>query len=183
MMKSLRRISHPQWAASVALCGLMAVSGAFAQPREDHSHFEVASIRPVDHRVRLHYMGPNTGDLGRISWSRISLRQLIAAAYPEYGVFGQRISGPRWIENEYAVAATIPPGSTIEEIVQMFQNLVAERFGLKFHDMENKEAPGFELTIGPSGFKLTPSTAKEESTPPSTGALVAPPRETREIRF
>ena len=145
---------------SVALCGLLTVSGAFAQPPEDRSHFEVASIKPVDHTVPYHYTGPSTGDPGRIVISRISARELIWSAYPnEYGMFGERISGPPWIEDEYSLAATIPPGSRTKDLDQMFRNLLAERFGLKFHDVD-KEVRGFELTIGQSGFKLTPSTAE-----------------------
>jgi uncharacterized protein (TIGR03435 family) len=140
------------------------VPGAFAQTREDHSHFEVASIKPVDRSAPLGYTGPETGDPGRLAISRVSLRLMIADAYPEYGRFGERISGPAWIENEYSVAATIPPGSTTENVTQMFRNLLAERFGLKFHD-ENKDVEGFDLTIGQSGFKLTPSTAPAESAP------------------
>jgi uncharacterized protein (TIGR03435 family) len=164
---------------SVTLCGLLAVSGAFAQPREDHSHFEVASIKPVDGRVPHGYTGPGTGDFGRIIISRISLRQLITRAYPEYGMFGERISGPLWIEDEYSVAATIPPGSTTKDLPQMFQNLLAERFGLKFHGVD-KEVQGFDLTIGQSGFKLTPSTAEVESTPSNPGAPFKPPKRDRD---
>ena len=150
-----------------------------AQPRADHSHFEVASIKPVDGKVPLGYAGPSTGDLGRIVISRTSLRQLIANAYPEYGMFGERISGPLWIEDEYSVAATIPPGSTTKNLPQMFQNLLTERFGLKFHDVD-KDVQGFELTIGQRGFKLTPSTAEVEPTLSTPGAPVKPPRRDRE---
>ncbi len=97
MLRTARRNPpHRDFVAplSVTLCGLLAVSGAFAQPREDHSHFEVASIRPVDGKVPLGYTGPATGDLGRIIISRTTLREVIAGAYPEYGQFGERISGP-----------------------------------------------------------------------------------------
>lgn len=164
---------------SVTLCGLLILPGAFAQPREDHSHFEVASIKPVVGKVPLGYSGPATGDLGRIVISRTSVRELIAGAYPEYGMFGERISGPLWIENEYSVAATIPPGSTDKDLPQMFQNLLAERFGLKFHDVD-KEVQGFELTIGQSGLKLTPSTAEVESTLSNPGTPAKPLRRDRD---
>jgi uncharacterized protein (TIGR03435 family) len=181
--RSMLRLSMPRTTRRnlpcVTLCGLLAVSGAFAQPREDHSHFEVASIKPVDHEVPLSYTGPHTGDLGRIVISRTSLRELIWGAYREYGMFGERISGPPWIEDEYSVAATIPPGSTANDITQMFRNLLTERFGLKFHDVD-KDVQGFELTIGQGGFKLTPSTAEVESTPSNPGTTVARPRRDRD---
>lgn len=149
---------------SVTLGGLLAASGAFAQPREDHSHFEVASIKPVDSNVPSGYAGPASGDFGRLVIGRTTLRQIIAGAYPDYGVLGERISGPLWIENEYSLEATLPPGTTNKDIPQMTRNLLAERFGLKFHDVD-KEVQGFELTVGEKGFKLTPSTAKVDPTP------------------
>jgi uncharacterized protein (TIGR03435 family) len=65
----------------------------------------------------------------------------------------------------------------------MIQNLLTERFGLRFHGVD-KEVQGFELTIGQSGFKLTPSTAEVESTPsdtsPNPGAPVRPIRRDRD---
>jgi uncharacterized protein (TIGR03435 family) len=152
----------------VVLFGLWAVASVLAQPQEDHSHFEVASIRSVDHSVPYVFAGPATGDPGRISWSRVSLRDLIAAGYTEVysefqGAFNMKISGPQWIGNEYSVTATIPPGSTRKDVSQMIRNLVTERFGLKFHD-QNKDEQGFELVVGAGGFKLTPSTAGVVST-------------------
>ncbi len=164
---------------SVASCALLGVPGAFAQPREDHFHFEVASIKPVDRKVPYSNAGPSSGDLGRFVCSRISLRGLIAWAYPEYGQFGERISGPVWIENEYSVGATIPPGSTAKDVPQMLQDLLIERFGLKFHD-EDKDVQGFDLTIGQSGFKLNPSTAKEEPMPSNPGVPARPLKRDRD---
>jgi uncharacterized protein (TIGR03435 family) len=163
----------------VTVTSLLAISCAFAQPREDHSHFEVVSIKPVDHHVPLSYAGPSTGDLGRIVISRTPLRALISSAYPEYGRLGERISGPPWIENEYSVSATIPAGSTPKDIDQMLRNLLTERFGLTFHG-EDKAVQGFELAIGQSGFKLTPSTAELESAPSDPGAPVKPIRRDRD---
>jgi hypothetical protein len=50
----------------VTLCGLFASLSAFAQPREDPSHFEVASVKPADHKAPNSCTGPYTGDLGRL---------------------------------------------------------------------------------------------------------------------
>jgi uncharacterized protein (TIGR03435 family) len=109
----------------IVTLGLFAVSSAVAQTREDHPHFEVASIRPVASFVAPSFTSPRTGDPGRIAWARISVRMLIGNAYPEYimyGLDGRRISGPSWVEDEYSVAAKIPPGSTSAEVTQMLQN-------------------------------------------------------------
>jgi uncharacterized protein (TIGR03435 family) len=132
-------------------------SGLFAQTQEDHSHFEVASIKPSLPGVALSYTGPNTGDPGRIAWSRISLRELIQAAYDdaysEYKGYRVEISGPAWLHDQYQVTAKIPSGSTSKDVNQMLRNQVIERFALKFHD-RSKDAPGFDLVAGEGGFKV-----------------------------
>jgi len=96
--------------------------------------------------------GPGSADPGRITYTRISLKYLIATAYG--AEFDDRISGPPWIESEwYAVTATIPPGTNREQFRQMLVNLLAERFGLVFHGV-TKEVPGYELTVGKGGAKI-----------------------------
>jgi uncharacterized protein (TIGR03435 family) len=159
----------------IALSSLHVTACALGQANEDHSHFEVASIRPVQGTVRETYTGPETGDLGRLVLSKISLRKLIAGAYSGDRLTPERISGPLWIDVEYSIEATIPAGSTREDARRMMQNLLAERFGLKFH-FENKDVRGFDLTISQKGFKLTPSKVKAGSEPPDAEALVMPGR-------
>lgn len=158
-------------------CTLVLVCSYCAAQSAVSPHFEVASIRRVDHSARFSYAGPETGDPGRIIWSRVSVRELIQAAYrdayTEYAGYPVLISGPPSIDDDYSVTATIPSGRTSKDISRMFQNLVTERFGLKFHD-ENKDVQGFELVVGERGFKLTPSTADVGSTPSNSGTPVKP---------
>jgi uncharacterized protein (TIGR03435 family) len=75
-----------------------------------------------------------------------------------YGVEPDRIEGPGWIrdlyEHAYTITAAMPPETTKEQLRLMFQNLLAERFGLKVH-REVRSLPGFELTSDTAGQRLS----------------------------
>ena len=132
---------------------LFIVANAWAQDANS-SHFELVSIKPIDHRVPLGYTGgPGSSDPGRITYSRVSVRRLIADAYSEE--YGDRIIGPRSLDSEYTVTATLPKGTTRAQLVLMLRNMLGERFGLAFHAV-SKDVSGFELRIAAGGPKLTP---------------------------
>ncbi len=64
----------------------------------------------------------------------------------------------------------MPPGTTEDQVNRMLQNLLAERFGLKFHH-EAREVAGYELVVGKNGSrKLKPA-----SEPPVGDSKAAPP--------
>jgi uncharacterized protein (TIGR03435 family) len=111
--------------------------------------FEVASVKPAGPErdgPRAFVNGPE-----RVVIERGSLLQFINLAYR---LQWDQISGPKWIADEYyEVNAKIPPGSSKERIQLMWQDLLAERFGLKVH-MSEKEMPGYELVVAKSGPKF-----------------------------
>ncbi len=79
------------------------------------------------------------------------MRNLLMFAY---GLEQDQISGPGWLGSEaYDIDATIAPGATKEQFNVMFQNLLAERFGLKVHH-ETRQFAGYELVIAKNGPKL-----------------------------
>jgi len=104
--------------------------------------FEVASVKPAapEHDGPTAYRnGPD-----RIVFERQSLLRLINVAY---GLNFDQISGPKWIASEYyEVNAKIPSGTTKDDLKLMWQDLLAERFGLKVH-WTTKEVPGYELVV------------------------------------
>ena len=55
----------------------------------------------------------------------------------------------------------MPADTTDEQMRQMMQTLLAERFKLEAH-WEKKEMPIFALVIGKDGFKLKPSDPKND---------------------
>jgi uncharacterized protein (TIGR03435 family) len=85
----------------------------------------------------------------------------------EYQISG----GPSWLDSErYDVAAKVPQGATKEQVGAMWQNLLAERFGLKLHH-ESKEFQVDELVVGKNGSKL-----KETSEDPASLIDPGPPK-------
>ncbi|MDR3699558.1 MAG: TIGR03435 family protein [Candidatus Sulfopaludibacter sp.] len=83
----------------------------------------------------------------------ISVRLLNCIAWA-YGVDEYQVFGPRWLESErydiVARAAVPVPG---EELLQMLQALLQERFKLEVH-REERDLPVYALVPGKSGAKL-----------------------------
>jgi len=83
------------------------------------------------------------------------------------------LSGPGWLDSErYTISAKIPPGATQEQFRHMLQNLLIDRFGLKFHH-ESKIVPAYELVVVSGGAKLRESDAQAAASAPT-----APPSRT-----
>ena len=87
--------------------------------------------------------------------------------------------GPEWVamgDSRYTVDAKAedPTKATEEQLLQMLQALLIERFNLKFH-RETKEMPGYTLVVAKNGPKLQAS--KGEDSDFSWGAAGKPGRE------
>ena len=77
-------------------------------------------------------------------------------------------SGPDWIargDERFNVEAKAedPSKATEQQLLTMLQNMIVERFQLKFH-REPVETPGFALVIAKKGPFLTPSKSQDAST-------------------
>jgi uncharacterized protein (TIGR03435 family) len=73
------------------------------------------------------------------------------------------------LDSRFDIDARVPAGTTHDQFYQMLQNMLIERFGLKFH-LDKTEVPGYELVVGKSGLKL-----KESTVPPqSVNILLSP---------
>lgn len=137
--------------------------------------FEVASVKPSPPLPPQGgvYLGPARGgpgtpDPGQITWTWARFMDLLTTAYD---VKPYQINGPAWINSErYDIIARLPPAATKDQVKVMWQNLLADRFGLKLHH-ESKEFQLDELVLAKGGPKLKPSS--EDPTPPLTGE---PPR-------
>jgi uncharacterized protein (TIGR03435 family) len=141
--------------ASVAFV-LFAVA-ASAQPA-----FEVASIKPgVPFTQEAFRAGqaPQVGekiDGARATFRGMSLLSLVARAY---AVKAFQITGPDSSRRDiYDIAAKLPEGASPEQVPQMLQALLADRFKLTLR-RETKEFPVYALVVGPNGAKLTPRPA------------------------
>jgi uncharacterized protein (TIGR03435 family) len=121
--------------------------------------FEVASIKsasapPANYHIKV--------DAGRVEIGSWSLRQLILRAY---GLPGYRLSAQGWIaDSRFDVLATFPKGATRDQLPEMLQRLLSERFGLAAHP-ETREVSGFALVVGKGGLKIKPAVPDPDAPP------------------
>ena len=77
--------------------------------------------------------------------------------------------GPDWLDTErWDVEARADGSYSIDDLHTMYQNLLADRFQLKFHK-EPQTGNIYALTIDPSGSKLKPNTTPEDFAIPMNG--------------
>lgn len=132
---------------------------AFSQTAPAPLAFEVASVKPVG-PLNPGMMGGgkiNIGmkvDAARVDIGSLSLADLIRIAYR---VKPYQISGPSWMGVErFNIQGRIPDGATAEQVPEMLQALLAERFKLTIH-RESKEHAVYALVVGKGGPKLKES--------------------------
>lgn len=128
-------------------------AGAVAQTAKLAS-FEVASVKPAAPCCAPGQWRESKVFDDRIDFRYVTMRYCIAAAYrlKEY-----QVSGPGWInEARYDIVAKAAEGTRREQIPEMIQTLLAERFKLEVH-REKKGFDVFVLVVGKNGPKLTPT--------------------------
>jgi uncharacterized protein (TIGR03435 family) len=66
----------------------------------------------------------------------------------------QIVGGPKWMDTElWDIEAKAEHPSTLDQLHEMFQTMLADRFKLRFH-REKREISAYVLTIDQSGSKL-----------------------------
>lgn len=142
---------------SKTLLILLTSVAAIAQQSSAPLSFEVASIKPAAPqqlgRIRI---GMNA-DGGMLRYTNVSLRDVIRAAYK---VKDYQIEGPDWLGSDrFDIQAKFPEGATEDQVPQMLQSLLADRFKLSLH-RESKDHPVYALIVGKNGAKLKPAEAE-----------------------
>jgi uncharacterized protein (TIGR03435 family) len=148
-----------------AILGVMVVAVmstlVFAQPKPATPTFEVASVKaapPANGNMIRVRMG---GDAGRLDYNNVTLRDCVRMAYR---VKDYQITGPDWLTAErYDLVAKLPVGASRDQVPEMMQALLAERFKLSLH-RETKDLPVYALVVGKGGLKIKP--AEDDATPP-----------------
>ncbi len=154
----------PAWLAFTGLLGTLA-----AQTPPTKLQFEVASVKPTAEgsgpggrfpqmrALMRSMMSPGaipTPDPGRVRIENWPLLDLIAAAY---SVRAAQVSGPSWLsEQGFDIEAKVPAGTPTEQLNQMLETLLEERFGLQAH-RESRTQAGFALVVGKNGPRLNPA--------------------------
>lgn len=111
-------------------------------------------------------------DGARVDIGNFPLMQLICKAYD---VKPYQVSGPPWLTTgqKFDIVATLPQGANKEQVPQMLQNLLADRFKLKTHS-DTKESSVYALVIGKGGSKLKESAPPPAPEPSPDGAEAKP---------
>jgi uncharacterized protein (TIGR03435 family) len=108
---------------------------------------------------------------GRYTVTNLSLEWIIQTAYGirEY----QLVNAPNWTRRRYDIAATFgPPDASPDEVRQMLQRLLAERFGLRVH-RDQRRVTLYALTQSRPGV-LGPKLRPSPQTDCAAAALAAP---------
>jgi uncharacterized protein (TIGR03435 family) len=142
-------------AATVAI---FLVAGTAVTQTPTAPRFEVASIKlmpqPRPGRPSLRV------DPSRLDARQLSLAELIQHAYsvPWYQIVwksaadstGRKFTAPMPI---YDVAATMPAGTSTDDVHLMLQSLLADRLNFRMH-RENRDMPVYAVRIAPGGLRV-----------------------------
>jgi uncharacterized protein (TIGR03435 family) len=111
--------------------------------------FDVAAVKV--NRSESGHTSAHSGP-GGLEMSNVTLRLCITRAYR---ITDPQVSGPAWIDSDrFDIVAKAPAGAPEEQIPEMLQALLADRFKLVAH-RERKELPAFALVVAKNGPKLT----------------------------
>jgi uncharacterized protein (TIGR03435 family) len=115
-------------------------------------HFEVATIKPSDPNRPGWGIGINQS--GMINTLNTTLADLIKFAFDLHP--RQVVNAPAWFENEKFDVTGKPdtPGmASLPQMRTMMQELIAERFSLKFHN-DKREMQAYAITVVKGGEKI-----------------------------
>jgi uncharacterized protein (TIGR03435 family) len=152
-------------AAAVLAVGLLNGQSAPAQApaaTPPSPKFEVASLKPSQPGGRGGGIRPTPGG-ERYDATNVTLKLLITVAYRVK--VEQVAGGPDWMNTDrYDMKAKAEKPSSAEELHLMLQDLLADRFELKFHK-ETKELPIYVLSVDKGGHKMQPHEAQSAGDP------------------
>jgi len=155
---------------------VLAAGALFAQTQAAAPVFEVASVKPAPPldpakivSGQLH-VGMSV-DAARVDIGNLSLADLIRIAYK---VKPHQVVGPDWMASQrFDILAKMPEGATKEQVPEMLQALLAERFKLTVH-RDTKEHSVYALVVGKNGLKMKESVPDPSAPTPAPAASVAP---------
>lgn len=166
MLPTVERNRALRRTLTVVACLIGSASVVFVQSPSAPS-FEVASIRLIEYtdQVRDEVLAGTRGPRTTITDSRVSLTytSLAEIVRRAFRLLDQpwRLSAPAWLnESRFDLQATIPAGARSDQVPEMLQALLAQRFALVVH-RESREVPGHALVVRGNGAKLREMTPQE----------------------
>jgi uncharacterized protein (TIGR03435 family) len=137
----------------VAACAQTAPPAAAGVAAE----FEVASVKPSGGSGDSVSVGVHV-DGAQVHIAQFSLQDYIRVAYR---VKNYQVTGPDWLSDRFNVDAKLPAGASRDQVPEMLQALLANRFEMKIH-RASKDFPVYALTVAPGGIKLKESPLDKE---------------------
>jgi len=160
-------------------------AAAWGQASAEPPRFDVASVKPAVRRPpAAGGVGERTGpggavsglggcptsmnvDPARVDFRCVTVAMLIGYAYR---FSPDRVTGPDWMmalsSPRFDIVARIPPGASEHQVPEMFQALLADRFGLVLH-RTTANLPIYALVVAKGGLKM------KEAAPEAAAADVA----------
>jgi len=144
---------------------LILLACATLAPAQPAARFEVVSIKPtkMPPGAVATPMGPTEGGPGTADPTRLAMHNMpmLFLVMQAYNVSRVQISGPNWVvhpdillaDDKFDIDAIAPPGATKEQLPEMLQAMLEDRFGLKAH-RETKEGPVYDLVVAKGGPKF-----------------------------
>ena len=96
-----------------------------------------------------------------------------------------QIQGPDWLLKDplaFDIVATLPAGATQSQVPEMLQNLLKDRFGLKYH-MVKQEKDAYALLVGKQPLKLEQVEIEEAKPADQSAPLPEPPKGAQVIQI
>lgn len=132
---------------------LLGHAALMAQPPQRSLKFEVAAIHSSQpgESGSIRPMPNGTGYLVHNMTAKIMMATV-------YRIPARQITGgPDWFDTErFDVEAKTNQVYNLDDLHTMFQNLLADRFGLKFH-LKTRQGPVYDLLTDKSGVKMKPA--------------------------
>jgi uncharacterized protein (TIGR03435 family) len=144
--------------ASRVLCSLLVLSSwlATGQTNSASSEFDIALVKQANSATDLveNHLPNLRVNHGQITFTNLQLQNLIMVAY---GVGRGQVSAPKSLEsalaNRYDLIARVAQHVGKEQIQQMLQRLLVERFKIALH-RESKSMTVYALVVAVGGTKM-----------------------------
>jgi uncharacterized protein (TIGR03435 family) len=165
----------------VGVCAcFFSFSVAIAQVETGKAKFEVASIKPSDLNASSPMWVGMTADPGMVRYTNITLRDCIRAAYR---VRDFQIQAPPWMSGaRFEITAKLASGASLDQIPEMLQALLAERFKLTLR-RDSREQSVYALIVGKGGANMKPAQVIPDARTPTAVGPDGKPRPPLMFKF
>src|SRR5262245_20665100 len=140
------------------MAGILFLAFLFVQASAGPLAFEVASVKPIQQPDGPFIIRPLPGGQTYVA-RNTTVHVMIKLMYKLSD--SQIVGEPSWLETDgFDIEAKAPKPSTLDELHEMFQTLLADRFKLRFH-RETRDIQAYVLTVDKGGPKFKQSDSQD----------------------